>query len=802
MALKQWVNGGVDNNYSTAGNWGCQLLLHGDGTNGSTTITDSSTTPHTMTANGNAQITTTSPKFGTGSILFDGAGDYVSTPDSADFAFGAGDFTIDFWVNYTNLPTAGNYQCHIGQWNSLATDDGFITLIHNTAGSYTYEFFYTTDGATYKTGSFATTPSTATWYHVAFVRSGTGLYCFVNGTQQGSTYNIATDNLRDSSIILTIGTDNNASHLYPLDAKLDELRVIKGTAVWTSAFTPPTQAYSVGVPTASDDVVTNNANVAMTVDVNSVAKTFDSTGYTNTLTHNAFSLTVSGSVTFGSGMTYSPSTSTSCVLIMNASGTLTSNGKAFNNVYNTGGTLTLGDNLTFVTTVKTSQLQVRNAMDLNGKTVLGGSATSRVLVNSATVGTAKTITINGGTFANADFKDITASTVYDASAITGGSGDCGGNSNITFTTATSRYAVASGSVSNTAIWASSSGGTPGASVPLPQDSVFLDGSSGVGTITQDMPRFGKDIDMTNYAGTFTLGIVTSIFGNWTSGSSMTWSGASALTLEGRGSQTFKSNGVTMPAQYAQSAFGGTYTLQDSITNTSTSALFVQNGTFNANGFSVTALKFNSNVSSTRTITMGSGTWTATSSGTIWDFTTTTGLTFNANSSTISITDTSASSKTFIGGSKIFNNLSITGGGSGAIIIQGSNTFSSITINKPKTVTFTSSTTQQIGSITATGSVGNIITLNASSAGTAATLNKTGGGIVNLDFLDITDVNVTPTKTWYYGNNSTYHSGTGWNAGVGSTGDFSNFSSFRKTFKTPFRLKPSFRSRIGSGLTLK
>ena len=60
------------------------LLLHGDGANGSTTIVDSSPSPKTVTAVGNAQISTTQSKFGGSSLAFDGAGDYLEAPHSND----------------------------------------------------------------------------------------------------------------------------------------------------------------------------------------------------------------------------------------------------------------------------------------------------------------------------------------------------------------------------------------------------------------------------------------------------------------------------------------------------------------------------------------------------------------------------------------------------------------------------------------------------------------------------------------------------------------------------------------------
>jgi hypothetical protein len=81
------------------------LLLHGDGTNGSTTITDSSLTPKTVTAVGNAQISTAQSKFGGASILLDGSGDYLDVGSNSAFGYGLSDFTIETWV-YRNVSSA------------------------------------------------------------------------------------------------------------------------------------------------------------------------------------------------------------------------------------------------------------------------------------------------------------------------------------------------------------------------------------------------------------------------------------------------------------------------------------------------------------------------------------------------------------------------------------------------------------------------------------------------------------------------------------------------------------------------
>ena len=88
-------------------------LLHFDGADASTTFTDES--GKTFTARGNAQLDTAQQKFGTASGLFDGTGDYIDTPDHADWFLGTGDFTIDFWVRFSDVAVDQGF---CAQWAS------------------------------------------------------------------------------------------------------------------------------------------------------------------------------------------------------------------------------------------------------------------------------------------------------------------------------------------------------------------------------------------------------------------------------------------------------------------------------------------------------------------------------------------------------------------------------------------------------------------------------------------------------------------------------------------------------------
>ena len=222
------------------------------------------------------------------------------------------------------------------------------------------------------------------------------------------------------------------------------------------------------VPGSADDVFFD-ANSGVGNSVISAAITIlslNTTGYTGTITHNNITLTVAGSVTLVSGMTYTPSIN--AIITLSATNTFTTGGKLINQLILSVGTTTLGDNLSFTASAAAVMTLNGNLLNMNGKTVSGNSTVLRVIIRSNLLGTARTITVNGGTFANADFQDIPLSPATDLSAITGGSGDAGGNSGITFTTAQTNYWIGGAGNWNTATeWSTSSGRTPKRPPPPP-----------------------------------------------------------------------------------------------------------------------------------------------------------------------------------------------------------------------------------------------------------------------------------------------------------------------------------------------
>ena len=196
------------------------LLLRADGANGSTTILDESSYARTMTAYADANLSTSQVKFGTASLYFDGANDYVEGPSSADWALVDTDYCVEFWIYPvgSQLTASGIIGTYTG-WNSYAGKWQIIMT-----GSTLYAM---TSGGSY---GISATLTASTWSHVAWVRAGTTASLYVNGISQAST---SANNYTNYAPI-RLGTAFNVFSGY-----LDDIRITKGVARYTSNFTPP-----------------------------------------------------------------------------------------------------------------------------------------------------------------------------------------------------------------------------------------------------------------------------------------------------------------------------------------------------------------------------------------------------------------------------------------------------------------------------------------------------------------------------------------------------------------------------------
>ncbi len=211
------------------------LLLPGNGTNGAqnNTFVDSSTNNFTVTRNGNTTQGTFSPFSQTGwSGYFDGSGDYFTLADNAALQMGASNFTIEGWfypLNYTGTDKA------IMVHRPVTTARGLVLAFSQTTGT-PYILAGDSDNTSWNLSLTSSTAATLNeWNHVAFTRNSSNWNIWLNGVSVASgTASFTVDD--SSTLFLFAASDGGAS--FP--GFISNFRMIKGTAVYTSAFTPPT----------------------------------------------------------------------------------------------------------------------------------------------------------------------------------------------------------------------------------------------------------------------------------------------------------------------------------------------------------------------------------------------------------------------------------------------------------------------------------------------------------------------------------------------------------------------------------
>ena len=183
---------------------------------------------------GNAQISTSVKKYGTGSISFNGSTDKLVSPYFPWMDFGTGNFTIEMWIYFNVALSSQTNNAGIVTYRSASLENTSLNLRCLTTNNIAIQL-----GGT--SSSFAWTPSATTWYHLALSRSGSNLYMFVNGTQQGSTATNSGNVAFETGYVFTVG-GNPAASVF-LNGYIDDLRITKGYARYTSNFTAPTAAF-------------------------------------------------------------------------------------------------------------------------------------------------------------------------------------------------------------------------------------------------------------------------------------------------------------------------------------------------------------------------------------------------------------------------------------------------------------------------------------------------------------------------------------------------------------------------------
>jgi hypothetical protein len=344
-------------------------------------------------------------------------------------------------------------------------------------------------------------------------------------------------------------------------------------------------------------------------------------------------------------------------------------------------------------------------------------------------------------------------------------------------TDTERYWVAGGTGywDDTSNWSLTDGGASGATAPVGQN-VHFTANSGTGDVIGPFATLSRNLDFTGYTGSV-MQITSVIYGDLTIPTGCSWLTEGTLSLRnGNFARTVTTNGQTILGGINVDGIQDTISLGDNLV--CNGSITLTTGTLDASNNDVTFLTFARSLSSVNvpgTLTMGSGTWTMT--GTSWSMSTNLSplTTVNANTSTIKITDAGTQNKTFAGAGFTYNNIWMTGSGTGWYNFQGSNTFNDFKIDTPPhTVTFTAGTTTTVTTFTVSGTSGNLMTIGSATAATH-TLAKAGGGKIGRDYLSISNSTATPSTTWYAGTHSTNGGGnSGWTFTDAPSGVNSNF----------------------------
>jgi len=210
-----------------------KLMLHMD-----TGFEDSSSSAHFPTIQAEAKITSSQSVFGKAGH-FDGVTDNAYYPDSEDWNLGSGAFTIDFWIRWDGPPGVTGI---LGQSNGGGAQPKWGIFWNAPPGtppnSFVVHYYDTTNTRRDVVWSWA--PAADTWYHLAIVRNGNSWYLFVDGVQTGGTQ-AQSSAIPNSVSVLRVGHDGEMST--SSRGYIDEVRISKGIARWTSNFAPPTTPY-------------------------------------------------------------------------------------------------------------------------------------------------------------------------------------------------------------------------------------------------------------------------------------------------------------------------------------------------------------------------------------------------------------------------------------------------------------------------------------------------------------------------------------------------------------------------------
>lgn len=671
-------------------------------TSGTRTITTNGVTANFgINMNGNGQT------LALGSAFVQGTGhvfNYTNgTFDLAGYSTSIGTFVI---ATGTHAITNGTINCLVVNHNSgnLVIGTGY-TLV--CSGTYTLTIGAITmnDGVSLVVGAFSSSNSNSR--SVAFGTSGSTIT--VTGT--GTAWNLA--------------TPTNFSYT--------------GTPVVNMTYAGAT-AMTVTSPLTAISFNFTAGTYTLTITSGAIMQNLDFTGFAGTWAQALTNLSLLGNLTFGAGMS----------------------------VTSGGGVLTMTPPASTARTIST--VDVTNIVTFANITINAAAAgssvriaSSQVVVNNVVL-TAGTLDLNNNRLALFSFSSANSNTRTIAYGTTGeiymfGSGTVWNTSTTTgFSfTGTSNNNLATAVVAACTL-------NPGA-LSTTQAMNFRVSGSGV-TLTTTTGGVYRNLDFTGFTGTWAQAATNiTIIGDLIFSSRMTSTSSTGVaTLGGSNDTLLVGNGhnSNILIYIVKTSATAKVTLGSAYTQTLNNYFSLRTGILDTNNYNLTLSYFQSAASggaTTRSLILGSSTVTITGSSFAWS--TDSGLTVDAGTSTITLTSTST--KTFTGADKAYYNLNQ--GGVGALTISGSNSFNDIVATaRPSTVILTSGTTQTVSNFTLSGTAGNLVTLQSSTAGSPATLSKSSG-TVSVSYLSIKDTTATGGATWnaFTSNGNADGGGnTGWN----------------------------------------
>ncbi|MES2332153.1 MAG: LamG-like jellyroll fold domain-containing protein [Bacteroidota bacterium] len=473
-----------------------------------------------------------------------------------------------------------------------------------------------------------------------------------------------------------------------------------------------------------------------------------------------------------------------------------------------------------------------NTIQTVGSLIASGTCNAVLTLNSGSAGTQATIKQLSGAvnLSYINLRDINATggAVFTANNAI----NSGNNTGWTINTLSSRnlYWIGnSGNWSDGSHWSQTSGGVASGCPPTGVDNVFFDANSfttGGRTVTVDVAASCINMDWTGVTNTptFAGSAALNIYGSMVLASGMNVSLSSAISfLATSGVQTINTFGKSLSSNLTFNGVGGSWTFAGPVVTTGTINLLA--GSLNTNSQAVNASVFGSSGSLARSLTLGSTVFTVSDYNTPWSISSSTGMTLNAGTSSIICTWNNAGyAPNFTGGSFTYYDVSFTGalnfranvsGGlgyhnitsatglllsananavfndvlaAGAVQINNSNTFNSLTLSAGYVHTFGANTIQTVGSLIASGTCNAVLTLNSGSAGTQATIKQLSGA-VNLSYINLRDINATGGAVFTANNAINSGNNTGWTINtlssrnlywIGNSGNWSDGSHWSQT----------------------